>query len=398
LRERIKPRFDKFKNRVNTFLDEHPDIKEKLKNLKQKLIEIRLRIYSRLEKIHDTLHDIVERICERIHNSKIRQIIRNIRKHIREEHAEELAYVRERVTALVHKLEARADELYLGPLRGIIKLILHRIENRLENGYYDESNLVKSFIHDSRHLVEEVVDHVFLFDADSAGVLRLPALLPVPSVAGIARRIHENLLSRFRDRQYNRPFTNPPSLLDRYFRVKSALLKPKDILPPFKAAGLIVDSQYFITFDGRVLDLDGHCSYLLAADFLDRNFTVAVKFTDGKKTIILSDHQDSVEIGPESATNHQVVLNGKSVTSPADAERIHVSNFEYGVAAQSSTGVKVTSGISDKADICVVSVNGFYHGRSLGLLGSNNLEHMMISFNLTATELHLPLSLHLVGS
>lgn len=44
---------------------------------------------------------------------------------------------------------------------------------------------------------------------------------------------------------------------------------------------MLVGSQYYVTFDGQVYELDGSCTYLLASDFLDRNFSIAVSY---KKT------------------------------------------------------------------------------------------------------------------
>lgn len=38
--------------------------------------------------------------------------------------------------------------------------------------------------------------------------------------------------------------------------------------------------RYYVTFDRVTYSLDGGCSYVLASDFLDRNFTVAVSYDD----------------------------------------------------------------------------------------------------------------------
>jgi len=362
---------------VNKYMDEHPELKERIKQLKQKVIDLRLRIYNRVEKIAECLHDIVERICERIHNSKIRQFIQNIRKHIREEHAEELEYVKERLSVLIHKVEERVDELFLGErLRGFVKRVLHVLEERLRGGMYSGS-LIKAFVEDSRNVAEKVLDLIFLVNDVNGNLLfKAPSLLPIPSLHEISERAHD-LVSRLRDRQYNRPYTEKPSLIDRYFRIKSAIVNPREILPPFKSVGSIIDSKYYVTFDGRAFVLAGHCTYELAADYVDRNFAVSVHYEADKdnhaqKTVIYKNGKNKVEIGPDAVENHKVVVDGNAVTPPTKVEHVNIFQTERGVAVKSDDGVKVAC--SAKADVCIVALNGFYYGKVDGLLGTNNHE------------------------
>lgn len=60
-------------------------------------------------------------------------------------------------------------------------------------------------------------------------------------------------------------------------------------LPPFKAHSILIGSRHFITFDGAFVSMDlkyemldaskkiDQCSYLLARDFLDQNFTLLME-------------------------------------------------------------------------------------------------------------------------
>lgn len=43
---------------------------------------------------------------------------------------------------------------------------------------------------------------------------------------------------------------------------------------------MLAGAQYYITFDRVFYDFEGSCSYLLASDFLDRNFSIAISYND----------------------------------------------------------------------------------------------------------------------
>lgn len=53
---------------------------------------------------------------------------------------------------------------------------------------------------------------------------------------------------------------------------------------------MIVGSQHFVTFDQRHYDFKGHCSYLLANDFVGREFSLVMNYesdTIGRYTLLL---------------------------------------------------------------------------------------------------------------
>nr|CAD7432411.1 unnamed protein product [Timema monikensis] len=54
-------------------------------------------------------------------------------------------------------------------------------------------------------------------------------------------------------------------------------------LPPFKAQAVLAGPQHIITFDRKFIEYQGTCSYLLAADFVDHNFTLVISYDDKPK-------------------------------------------------------------------------------------------------------------------
>lgn len=65
----------------------------------------------------------------------------------------------------------------------------------------------------------------------------------------------------------------------------------------FSAYGLILNSHHFFTFDRKHFAFKGSCSYVLAQDFHDGNFSIIANLDGGKlKSITVHDKVDSVEI------------------------------------------------------------------------------------------------------
>lgn len=62
----------------------------------------------------------------------------------------------------------------------------------------------------------------------------------------------------------------------------------------------IISTEGIVTFDNTYYTFHGNCQYLLARDFLQKDFTIAVNYdwADEKniKTMIFADMNDQVEI------------------------------------------------------------------------------------------------------
>jgi hypothetical protein len=69
-------------------------------------------------------------------------------------------------------------------------------------------------------------------------------------------------------------------------------------------------------------------------------------------------------------------VNGQTVEvnadSPVDAGSFHVERKGDWVVVSGKQGVKL--GCASSLDVCAVKVNGFYHGKVMGLLGKFNQE------------------------
>lgn len=73
---------------------------------------------------------------------------------------------------------------------------------------------------------------------------------------------------------------------------------------------MVAGDQHFITFDQRQIDFGGKCSYILAKDMVDNQFTVIMNYDGrrrpGMKSMLVLAEGKSVEIAPDySVSQHK---------------------------------------------------------------------------------------------
>ncbi|KAJ3640007.1 hypothetical protein Zmor_003331 [Zophobas morio] len=142
-------------------------------------------------------------------------------------------------------------------------------------------------------------------------------------------------------------------------------------LPPFKAQALLVGSRYYVTFDRRYYDFRGSCSYLLATDYVDRNFSVVVSYDNNAKTheLLLLINNTVVHVNV-FANTVKVGDNGISLPAQIDDTFLYLENDIF--TAVSQTGFTLECNM--KFDLCVFEVAGWYFGKTAGLWGTINNE------------------------
>ncbi|XP_001352351.1 apolipophorins [Drosophila pseudoobscura] len=148
------------------------------------------------------------------------------------------------------------------------------------------------------------------------------------------------------------------------------LLKSWVFFNDFELRGHVVDGQHLFTFDGQHYMYPGNCKYILAQDSVDNNFTVIGQLTNGKLKGITVVDRDGNYI--EVADTVALKVNGKAVEYPQHFPGIHVWRRFYTIHLYSEYGVNVVCTTDLK--VCHVNVNGFYTGKTRGLLGNGNAE------------------------
>ncbi|KAL1470725.1 hypothetical protein MTO96_024082 [Rhipicephalus appendiculatus] len=123
----------------------------------------------------------------------------------------------------------------------------------------------------------------------------------------------------------------------------------------------------------------GDCTYLLARDFVDGNFTVLLKYhpenprVHGRvsKSIIVQLGQSYIEIFPDDGS---MFLNGQAVELPLILEggEVIARRVDDVITVEDEKALRVSCHLY--YDVCTVKINGWYFGNTAGLLGTYNNE------------------------
>ncbi|XP_033108621.1 uncharacterized protein LOC117110129 [Anneissia japonica] len=145
-----------------------------------------------------------------------------------------------------------------------------------------------------------------------------------------------------------------------------------DIIPPFQSTGMIFGPLHVYTFDQKRYEFPGYkgdgCTYVLASDFVDRNFTIV----STQDTVTLLIQEMSIKVNSEN----KVQINGRNEIQelPYQSSGKEVTIVRNGQWVEIST----TYGLDIKCDamyaICLFNASHWYYNKTLGLLGTLNEE------------------------
>ncbi|GAB6027954.1 hypothetical protein CHUAL_002182 [Chamberlinius hualienensis] len=147
-------------------------------------------------------------------------------------------------------------------------------------------------------------------------------------------------------------------------------------LPPFTGQALVAGRRLYVSFDGRVTEFSGSCSYILAKDLLDGNFSVIMNYenrTNSKGEYL--GWSIEVQVDESKVTmlpDYRVAVDGRKSDLPVVFGYTSIMREENKVILNYQYGLQVTCYWS--FDMCTVKVAGWYFGRMGGLLGTYNYE------------------------
>ncbi|KAJ9580979.1 hypothetical protein L9F63_023840, partial [Diploptera punctata] len=150
--------------------------------------------------------------------------------------------------------------------------------------------------------------------------------------------------------------------------------EPSSWFPPFKAQAMIAGSQHFMTFDRRFFEFEGSCSYLLAQDFVDRNFSLVISYDRnnkahmyelaliiGREVVLVNVFEDSVKLQSEGIRQLPVAVDDTYIYQEAQILTI-----------ESAKGFIIQCNL--KFDVCTITLDGWYFGKTAGLFGTMDNE------------------------
>lgn len=139
-------------------------------------------------------------------------------------------------------------------------------------------------------------------------------------------------------------------------------------LPPYTGIASIEKGYKITTFDGYMYDLEEGCSYLLAKDFIDQNFTLVLSNNDAT---MLSLHIGTTTL--EITLGEEVLINGQPLLESYKDKDMAVDLSDENVAIElpeKHVSIDYNMGI----DHITIKLNGWYFGKTAGLLGTYDNE------------------------
>ncbi|CAC5383680.1 unnamed protein product [Mytilus coruscus] len=129
-----------------------------------------------------------------------------------------------------------------------------------------------------------------------------------------------------------------------------------------------VHGRHFTTFDGQEFDFSGRCSYVLARDYVDGNFSIIMNYLGRqKKKLILTSQHQNVQLAP----NGKVSVDGVVMDLPYRSTEFAVFSVDGKVFIE-GRGFQVKS--DPTVDMVDIDLSKWYFGKTGGLLGTLNHE------------------------
>ncbi|XP_067622386.1 uncharacterized protein Apoltp [Eurosta solidaginis] len=231
--------------------------------------------------------------------------------------------------------------------------------------------------------VYRVAKTKFIFDPEK-GVIDFEQKLPMSWHAFNETPIfHEITEFQMVMRIKNVLTTSNISFLKHVYGIRS-YLDLKTWLPPHYSRALLLNSEFYITFDKRFVSLDiesrktENCTYILSHDFWNNSFTLSLDLSiapSGTNFIratnfILISKEHMFEIDPSTNT---FTLNGDSnPLLPIKLNKVLVQRQADILSINSEDGYKIECNMG--FGLCWFEVSGRYFGKTAGLLGTMNNE------------------------
>ncbi|XP_037642433.1 uncharacterized protein LOC119498040 [Sebastes umbrosus] len=147
-------------------------------------------------------------------------------------------------------------------------------------------------------------------------------------------------------------------------------LKRKIMDSPFTHQALLVANQFVVTFDGHLYELPGSCPLLLAQDVSAEPLFTLLRSSDLHDFLLIGMNNSTVNV----QHNGQVKANcNNTVSHTFDSDDgVSVRRGSNIVQVSNQNGASVSCDLS--LEVCSFTLDGWLHGTSTGLLGTNDNE------------------------
>jgi hypothetical protein len=263
---------------------------------------------------------------------------------------------------------------------GLLKDLANTLSYKLQfyYGYYDVSDNVKVFLQHLKNVATEYATHYINHYVDEAvnnfkwkeynldnGRVEFEFTIPTSFNTAEFARLKTNLMERL---------DTVVKHMSKYhfnWRETFYMYKPQgfdQILPPFNAQAIIA-GQHIRTFDRRHYDFSsGECSYLLARDFQDGNFTIFVNYNGQEQSLTVHSNGLTFDIMHDNT----VKMNGAKIELPVQYFDTSIIHLGHKIRITSTLGVEVEC--DNDHGLCTVEMSGYYFAKTGGLFGTYDNE------------------------
>ncbi|XP_075686225.1 uncharacterized protein LOC142655659 [Rhinoderma darwinii] len=249
------------------------------------------------------------------------------------------------------------DEWLMEPIRHI----LHGMKACVDLGIHQILKWTENKLSRAVSRIRKPLTGLFRYSSNCSVTLSFPVLpmeYHLTDLANVTHYIIEEKLMKPLKELYS---VNPVA---EYYRFKRRMMES-----PFEYHAVLIGNKHIVTFDGNLIDLSSKCSLLLAKDFLHNTFTVVLnQGTGGQRSLHIEMNQVAIDIYPglKIEENCQILdlpTFKYGISIKKDATKIEVSNQD-GITVQ----------CDNNYDVCSITLEGWHHGVSAGLFGTNDNE------------------------
>ncbi|XP_072466121.1 uncharacterized protein [Notamacropus eugenii] len=219
--------------------------------------------------------------------------------------------------------------------------------------------------------IRKPLSSIYSFSARTCSVVvRLPVLPEGDQPMDLAKvtnyLIEEKLLQPLRE-------LYSINLLAEYYRIKHRLLEN-----PFEHHAVMIGDRHVVTFDGQTYDLTSKCSLLLAKDFVHNSFMFLLNQPNmGPRSLYVELNHTAFIIypGPKVYKIYDSSLMGENCLGldPLHAKvKANGRREVHKIELSNENGAMVSCNIH--SDLCSMTLDGWNHGVSAGMLGTNDNE------------------------
>ncbi|GJQ78075.1 hypothetical protein Trydic_g2417 [Trypoxylus dichotomus] len=336
---------------VTKFFDAH---QTELKQINSALTKVTQDILQFLNKVKEQLEQATLKELNNISDTlKTLPVVDDVTNYVKNALSNEQPSEEAIATFKAHVQELK-DKISFVKVKEFIDLTATYIEKKMRNQPCDTkeiSDIIKAGI--------DAFDELFTMELTTD-------VFSVPVPSKIIDTLPEVIVSRLS--LVNRIINGDIPTLEQLFETW-ATFNPEQLFLPFRKYAIVVQGQHIFTFDNKHLTFPGKCSYVLARDVVNNEFSIIGGYANGAfAEVTFIDKADTITIKKNGA----ITLNGSPKEFPVRGKKtVAERNYEY-IQLQSDVGVNLYC--TPDLTLCLFSVSGFYHGQLKGLLGNANAE------------------------